>query len=101
MMKHHYPELFADDADEAETEQLRVLGNAIKKRALSKLPQLLEQLESRCTQNGIRVHWAETTAEANNLVLDILRSHNATRLVKEVGGCLTVSLRKRHLAGAL
>jgi L-lactate dehydrogenase complex protein LldF len=69
-------------ADEAEIEQLRILGNAIKKRALSKLPQLLEHLESRCTQNGIRVHWAETTSEANNLVLDILRSHNATRLVK-------------------
>jgi len=69
-------------SDEAETEQLRELGNTIKKRALSRLPELLVQLESRCTQNGIQVHWAETTSEANNQVLEIVRAHDATRLVK-------------------
>jgi L-lactate dehydrogenase complex protein LldF len=69
-------------SDAAETEQLRTLGNALKKKALSKLPQLLEQLEEKCTQNGIQVHWAETAAEANQLVLDIMKSHGATRLVK-------------------
>jgi L-lactate dehydrogenase complex protein LldF len=69
-------------SDAAETEQLRTLGNALKKKALSKLPQLLEQLEEKCTQNGIQVHWAETAAEANQQVLDIMKSHGATRLVK-------------------
>jgi L-lactate dehydrogenase complex protein LldF len=69
-------------ADESATEQLRELGNAIKKRALSKLPQLLQQLEKRCTQNGIQVHWAETTTEANHHVLRIMKDHGATRLVK-------------------
>jgi L-lactate dehydrogenase complex protein LldF len=69
-------------SDAAETEQLRTLGNALKKKALNKLPQLLEQLEEKCTQNGIQVHWAETTAEANQLVLDIMKSQGATRLVK-------------------
>ncbi len=69
-------------SDAAETERLRSMGNAIKQRALSKLPQLLEQLEENCTRNGIQVHWAETAVEANNLVLDIMRSHDATRLVK-------------------
>src|SRR5210317_943401 len=69
-------------SDEAETEQLRTLGNALKKKALSKLPRLLEQLEEKCTQNGIKVHWAETTSEANHQVLEIMRSHGATRLVK-------------------
>jgi L-lactate dehydrogenase complex protein LldF len=68
--------------NEAETEQLRTLGNAIKKKALQKLPQLLAQLEKNCTRNGIKVHWAETISEANHQVLDIMRSHNATRLVK-------------------
>ena len=68
--------------DEDETENLRELGYSIKRRALSKLPELLEQLEKKCLQNGIQVHWAETTDEANQTVLDILRSHNATRLVK-------------------
>jgi len=68
--------------DETETEQLRTLGNAIKQRALSRLPELLEQLEEKCTQNGIQVHWAETTAEANRQVLDIMQTHQATLLVK-------------------
>ncbi len=61
---------------------LRTLGNALKQKALSKLPQLLEQLEEKCTQNGIKVHWAETISEANHQVLEIMRSHGATRLVK-------------------
>jgi len=68
--------------DPEETEHLRALGNATKSQALSKLPQLLEQLEKKCTANGIQVHWAETIPEANQLVLEIMQSHGATRLVK-------------------
>ncbi len=69
-------------SDEHQTEQLRQVGSAIKVRALNKLPQLLEQLEEKCTQNGIQVHWAETPAEANRQVLRIINEHQATRLVK-------------------
>lgn len=69
-------------SDERETEQLRKIGTAIKSRALKKLPHLLEQLEENCTQNGIQVHWAETTLEANHHVLRIMNAHGATRLVK-------------------
>ena len=69
-------------SDEIATEQLRESGNTIKKRALSKLPQLLQQLEKKCTQNGIQVHWAETTLEANDHVLRIMKHHGAMRLVK-------------------
>ena len=68
--------------DETETEQLRTIGNAFKRKALNNLPQLLQQLERKCTQNGIKVHWAETASEANNQVLEIMKSHGATRLVK-------------------
>jgi len=68
--------------DEAETEQVRALGNAIKRRALSRLPELLAQLEATCTRNGIQVHWAETASEANRHVLDIMRAHRAALLVK-------------------
>ncbi|MGD9023932.1 MAG: LutB/LldF family L-lactate oxidation iron-sulfur protein, partial [Desulfobacterales bacterium] len=64
------------------TEQLRQIGNAIKRRALSQLPQLLEQLEKKCTRNGIQVHWAETTMEANQQVLRIMNAHQATHMVK-------------------
>ena len=59
-----------------------MLGNSIKSKALNKLPELLERLEKKCTQNGIKVHWAETIPEANQLVLDIMKSHGATRMVK-------------------
>jgi L-lactate dehydrogenase complex protein LldF len=69
-------------ADDDELQQLRTLCNAIKKRALSRLPQLLEQLEEKCTQNGIRVHWAETTDAACRIVLDIMQQHGASRLLK-------------------
>jgi L-lactate dehydrogenase complex protein LldF len=69
-----------DDTDELAA--LRRRGHAIKARALSCLPQLLEQLEHQCTRNGIRVHWAETIEDANRIVLGILQRHNATRLVK-------------------
>jgi L-lactate dehydrogenase complex protein LldF len=69
-------------SDERETEQLRQIGNIIKRRALSQLPQLLEQLEEKCTRNGIQVHWAQTTNEANQQVLRIMNAHRATRMVK-------------------
>lgn len=69
-------------SDEAETEQLRARGQALKQRALSRLPELLEELEANCTRNGIRVHWAETPALANRIVLDIVNAHSATGVVK-------------------
>jgi L-lactate dehydrogenase complex protein LldF len=69
-------------SDAAETEQLRARGHAIKQRALNRLPELLEELEANCTRNGIRVHWAETPAVANRIVLDIVNAHSATGVVK-------------------
>lgn len=69
-------------ADPKALEALREQGHAIRKRALSRLPELLVQLETRCTENGIQVHWAETGAAANRIVLEILNRHHATRLVK-------------------
>jgi L-lactate dehydrogenase complex protein LldF len=69
-------------ADPVEWRELRALGAAIRTRSLARLPELLERLEERCGRNGIVVHWAETTEEANGLVLGILRHHGATRVVK-------------------
>jgi len=72
----------AQFADPVEWRDLRALGAAIRARSLARLPELLERLEERCVGNGIAVHWAETAAEANALVLGILRRHGATRVVK-------------------
>ena len=68
--------------DSDDLQQLRAAGNAIKRRALKQLPQLLEELEANCTANGIQVHWAEDTAQANRIFLDIMRRHEAPAVVK-------------------
>ncbi len=69
-------------ADPDEREQLRALGNAVRARALSKLPELLETLERNLTRNGVTVHWAETTDEANAIVQSIIDAHGARQVVK-------------------
>src|SRR5690606_5490231 len=63
-------------------EGLRELGNHIKARALSQLPDLLEQLEAKLTENGIKVHWAETTEEANRIVHSIIEAKQGSQVVK-------------------
>lgn len=68
------------DADERE--RLRALGNQIRARALSKLPDLLEQLETNLTRNGVKVHWTETTEQANQIFLEIAQSHQAKQVIK-------------------
>jgi len=68
--------------DEGEREGLREQGNHIKARALSRLPDLLEQLEEKLTDNGIKVHWAETTEEANRIVHAIIEARQGSQVVK-------------------
>lgn len=68
--------------DNAELQRLRDQAQVIRANALSKLPELLEQLEANLTRNGIHVHWAETTDEANDIVLKIMQQHNATWMIK-------------------
>jgi L-lactate dehydrogenase complex protein LldF len=61
---------------------LQWIGNGIKQRALADLPALLEQLEARLTAQGVQVHWAETPAEANAIVLEIARRRGVELVVK-------------------
>jgi L-lactate dehydrogenase complex protein LldF len=68
--------------DSDELQQLRAVGNAIKRRCLKQLPQLLEKLEANCKQNRIQVHWAEDTARANRIFLEIMHRHEAPAVVK-------------------
>ncbi|MCZ6730185.1 MAG: LutB/LldF family L-lactate oxidation iron-sulfur protein [SAR324 cluster bacterium] len=63
-------------------EGLREIGKAIKQESLSRLPELLEQLESNLTRKGIQVHWAETTDQANQIVLEICRRRGITQVIK-------------------
>ncbi|MDO9599645.1 MAG: LutB/LldF family L-lactate oxidation iron-sulfur protein [Azoarcus sp.] len=68
--------------DGDELQQLRTFGNAVRARALSKLPELLERLDANLTRNGVKVHWAETVEEANAIVHGIVRAHEAKQVIK-------------------
>ncbi len=68
--------------DKNQLEKLRLQGAKIRTNALLKLPELLEQLEDKCTENGIKVYWAETVEQANQTVQEIMQSHNATGMIK-------------------
>lgn len=68
--------------DATEREGLRATCAAIRNRSIEKLPDLLETLETNCTRNGIQVHWAESTDEANRIVYALLKRHDARTLVK-------------------
>ena len=72
----------AQFTDPEELDSLRRLGEAIRQYNLARLPALLEQLESRLTGNGIKVHWAETPEEANAIILGICQKHSARLMVK-------------------
>ena len=65
-----------------ELERLRRRAEEIRADALSRLPQLLLQLEENCLRNGIQVHWAESVDQANHIVLGIMRQHHAKQLIK-------------------
>ena len=65
-----------------EWEELRSLASAIKEHTLTHLADYLEEFERNATANGIVVHWARDAAEHNQIVFDILESHDATTLVK-------------------
>ncbi|MDO8319748.1 LutB/LldF family L-lactate oxidation iron-sulfur protein [Rhodoferax sp.] len=68
--------------DQDELQGLRELGSQIRRYSLAHLPELLEQLETKLTANGIQVHWAQNPEEANAIALGIARRVNAKRIIK-------------------
>ena len=69
-------------AELSDGEALQWIGNGIKQRALADLPALLERLEAQLGARGVQVHWAETPAEANAIVLAIARRRGVELVVK-------------------
>ncbi|KAB7743826.1 iron-sulfur cluster-binding protein [Nostocoides sp. F2B08] len=63
-------------------EELRRAGAAAKDEALDHLADYLIRLEERLTAGGATVHWARDAAEANRIVLDIVRAKEAEEVVK-------------------
>ena len=65
-----------------EWEELRNTASQIKEHTLSHLADYLEEFERNATANGIKVHWAETGEEMNEIVAKIIAERGAKHLVK-------------------
>ena len=63
-------------------EQLRFAGAAIKDDVLARLPELLGQLEANVTAAGGVVHWASDAAEANAIVVGLVKATGVAEVVK-------------------
>ena len=66
----------------AEWEQLRCAGEAIKNRTLRHLDQHLETLEASLSRAGATVHWAADAAEANRIVIGLVRATGEQEVTK-------------------
>ncbi len=63
-------------------EELRRAGEAIKAGTMSRLPELLVQLEEQVTAAGGTVHWARDAHEANAIVASLVSAAGADEVVK-------------------
>ena len=63
-------------------EALRGVGEAVRQYSLSRLPELLERLETNLKARGVHVHWAQTPEDANAIFLAIAQRHGARAMVK-------------------
>lgn len=64
------------------SDQLRTRARAIKNATLAELDKHLETLESSVVARGGQVHFAADGADACQLILEIIRSYDATKVVK-------------------
>jgi len=69
-------------AETLDWQQLRDSARAIKDHVLRNLEAYLVQFETACTAAGGKVHWARDADEANQTVIDIIRSHGASEVIK-------------------
>jgi L-lactate dehydrogenase complex protein LldF len=69
-------------AEVANWEDVRLAGASAKDDALGDLAVYLEELETRLTEQGAKVHWARDAAEANRIVVDLVRARGADEVVK-------------------
>jgi L-lactate dehydrogenase complex protein LldF len=62
--------------------RVRDAARSAKMDTLRDLASHLRRFEERLVGNGVRVHWAETAADANRIVSEIARSRGVRRVVK-------------------
>jgi len=69
-------------ADFDDPDALRRTAGAVKQHTLEHLDHYLALAEENFVRNGATVHWAADGDEANRIILEIMRQHDATRMVK-------------------
>ena len=67
---------------EIDAERWRDWARDVKTHTLTHLDHYLEEAEARLTANGVRVHWAESAADALSALGGIVREHDLTRAIK-------------------
>lgn len=65
-----------------EWEQLRDMASKIKMHTISHLDKYIDQFTRKAEANGVTIHWAADAQEHNEIVYNILKKHNARKLVK-------------------
>ena len=63
-------------------ESWRDQAHAIKRDAIARLPDLLEEFERKITARGATVLWARDAAQANQYMLDIAQEHGVKSVIK-------------------
>lgn len=69
-------------ADYEDSDLLRRTAGQIKQHTLEHLDEYLVKAEQALTRNGAKVYWAKDGQSANQIILDIMRSKGAKRMVK-------------------
>ncbi len=69
-------------AEVEDWEELREAGRQIKAAAMSRLPELLVQLEEQVTARHGVVHWARDASEANHIVTNLVLATGSREVVK-------------------
>ena len=69
-------------ADLDNFEDIRTAAAAIRDRSLASLDLWLARFEQEATRRGTQVHWAETHADVNRLVIEIARRTGVQKIIK-------------------
>ncbi len=67
---------------EIESERWRDWARDVKTHTLTHLDRYLEQATAMLVQNGVQVHWAETAADALNVLERVVQAHEVRTVVK-------------------
>ncbi|HOD84681.1 MAG: Lactate utilization protein B [Planctomycetes bacterium ADurb.Bin126] len=81
----------------ADWQAARTAAAEMKRQALSRLDELLVELETNLTARGAKVHWAADAESACRIVRDIARARNAKKIIKSK----SMTTEEIHLNGAL